>query len=126
VLVLERATLGSQGPGDIGGFVSRIFEVDVTDASDIAGVPSLAAIQVRAATTNSADVRSSDPAARRDYQPVRKRLLWSRVFGLAGGPNNFEGMALGPVLADGSRSVVLVADNDILPSNFWALKLTER
>lgn len=124
VLVLERATVASQGPGDIGGFVSRIFDVDVTDATDITGVLSLSSLPVRPATTAPAEVGASDSAAVRDYRPVRKRLLWSRVFSLAGGPNNFEGMALGPLLADGSRSVLLVADNDILPSNFWALRLT--
>jgi hypothetical protein len=53
-------------------------------------------------------------------------VLWQRAFSLLLGPNNFEGLALGPTLADGSRSVILVADNDILPSTFWALRLTTR
>jgi hypothetical protein len=106
VLVLERATSGSRGPGDIGGFISRLFLADVSGATDIARLPALA------------DLRPG-----RDYDPVRKTLLWSRYFSLFGGPNNFEGLALGPALADGSRSLLLIADNDVLPSTLLALRL---
>jgi myo-inositol-hexaphosphate 3-phosphohydrolase len=40
--------------------------------------------------------------------------------------NNYEGMTLGPVLADGRQTLVLVSDNNfsILPSEFMALALT--
>ena len=107
VLVLERATSGSRAPGDIGGFISRLYVVDVTGATDIASIDRLA-----------------DLTPGEDYHAANKRLLWSQFFSLFGGPNNFEGLALGPTLADGSRSLLLVADNDVLPSNLFALRLT--
>ena len=106
LLVLERATSGSRGPGDIGGFISRLYLVDVTDATDIAAIE-----------------RLEDVERGVDYQPVTKTLLWSQFFSLFGGPNNFEGLALGPRLADGSRSLLLVSDNDVLPSNLYVLTI---
>jgi hypothetical protein len=105
VLVLERATSASRGPGDIGGFISRLYLVDVTKASDIASRARL------------------DDLAAGGYHAATKTLLWSQFFSLFGGPNNFEGMALGPRLSDGSRSLLLVADNDVLPSNLLALRI---
>ena len=106
LLVLERATYSGQAPGDFGGFVSRIFEVTVTEATDI-----------------SSRQRLDTLVAGTAYMPVRKRLLWQRAFSLFTGVNNFEGIALGPTLDDGSRSVLLIADNDVLPSTLWALRL---
>jgi hypothetical protein len=37
---------------------------------------------------------------------VEKKLLWSDSLGV-----NLEGLCLGPVLADGNRSLVAIADN---------------
>jgi hypothetical protein len=107
MLVLERATSGSRGPGDVGGFISRLYLVDVTGATDIASVERLEEL-------DGADA----------YTPVKKTLVWSHFFSLFGGPNNFEGLTLGPRLADGSRSLLLVADNDVLPSNLFALRIS--
>ena len=59
-------------------------------------------------------------------QPAGKELLID--FADLGLPyvNNYEGMALGPVLTDGRQTLVLVSDNNfsILPSEFLALALT--
>jgi hypothetical protein len=108
LLVLERATAASQGPGDFGGFINRIYLVDVSTGTNVLGQTVLEPLE-----------------AGRDYRPVKKQLLWSRLFSLLNGPTNFEGMALGPALADGSRSLLLVSDNDVLPSTLWALRLSE-
>jgi hypothetical protein len=106
ILVLERATAGSRGPGDIGGFINRLFLADVRNATNVVDLERLGA----------------DAAV----EPVRKTLLWSQYFSLFGGPNNFEGLALGPSLSDGSRSLILIADNDVLPSTLLALRVHVR
>jgi hypothetical protein len=108
LLVLERATTGSEGPADLGGFINRIYLVDVSTGTNVMGQTALERL-----------------TPGQDYRPVEKQLLWSRRFSLINGPMNFEGMALGPVLADGSRSLILVSDNDVLPSTLWALRLFE-
>jgi hypothetical protein len=60
--------------------------VDFAGATDIAALPSLVDAE---------------------YTPVRKTLLWQRVF-----PNiNYEGAALGPALAAGGHSVLLLSDD---------------
>jgi hypothetical protein len=46
----------------------------------------------------------------RSYTPARKRLLWESNFGLT--TSNFEGMTLGPALANGDRVLILIADNN--------------
>lgn len=69
-----------------GGTRIRLYEVDFTGATDVAAVPSLAGAT---------------------YTPVRKTSLWQRVF-----PNiNYEGAALGPTLAGGAHSLVLISDD---------------
>lgn len=69
-----------------GGTRIRLYEIDFTGATDVSAVPSLASAT---------------------YTPVRKTLLWQRMF-----PNvNFEGAALGPALADGAHSLVLISDD---------------
>jgi hypothetical protein len=68
------------------GLRIRIYEVDFAGATDIAAVPSL----VDATVT-----------------PVRKTRLWQQVF-----PNvNYEGAALGPALAGGGHSLLLLSDD---------------
>lgn len=81
VLSLERE-LGSFLPH----FRSRIYELDFAPATDISTVPSLTA---------------------GGFTPVGKKLLWQSVF-LS---NNFEGITLGPRLADGTYSVLLISDD---------------
>lgn len=69
-----------------GGLRIRLYEVDFTGATDVSSVPSLAGAA---------------------YEPVRKTLLWQHMF-----PNiNYEGAALGPPLADGGYSLVLISDD---------------
>ena len=82
VLVLEREFGGSVIPD----FRSRLYAVDVSAATDVSNVRMLAA---------------------GGFVPAAKTLLWQRGFPFS----NFEGMALGPPLADGRRSLVLVSDD---------------
>ena len=81
LLVLER----SGGPG-LPPFASRIYLVDTKAAVDVSAV-------------------ERDLAARKEAI-VEKRLLWSDSLGI-----NLEGMCLGPMLADGNRALVAIADN---------------
>ena len=69
------------------GFCVKIFRVEQAGATDIADRDSLKDAE--------------------DVVPVKKHLLFERL----SGANNFEGMTIGPKLADGSFSVLLVADN---------------
>jgi len=95
LLALERS-LGSTG------LRIRLYELEVTGASEVSRLPSLAG----AALT-----------------PVRKFLLWERT----SLRENFEGAALGPPLADGSRSLVLVSDDGHrLAQSLYALRLRAR
>ena len=68
------------------GLRIRIYELDLAGATEVSGMASLA----------SADV-----------VPVAKTLLWQRT----SARENFEGMAVGPPLTDGSRSLILVSDD---------------
>jgi hypothetical protein len=79
LLALERALTG-------GGFSARLFEIDLSRATDVSGFEKL---------------RNRD-----DFRPVRKTKLWER----SGGFQNFEGLTLGPELAMGGRLVLLVSD----------------
>ncbi len=80
LLALERAAGGGAA------IRHRLYEVDVTGASDSSGVPAL------------------DGAA---FTPAAKELVWegSLLF------TNLDGAALGRTLDDGSRSLLLVSDN---------------
>ncbi|MCB1291872.1 esterase-like activity of phytase family protein [Mycolicibacterium sp.] len=75
---------------ELGGYLpyfrSRIYELDLTAASDVSALPSLSA---------------------GGFTPVGKNLLWQSVF-LA---SNFEGITLGPRLADGTYGVLLISDD---------------
>ena len=54
-----------------------------------------------------------------------KSLLWQKRFGFADF-NNYEGMSLGPVLTDGSRSLLLISDDNTTPlmeQTLYALKI---
>lgn len=75
---------------ELGGYLpyfrSRIYELDLTAATDVSALPSLSA---------------------GGFTPVGKKLLWQSVF-LA---SNFEGITLGPRLSDGTYSVLLISDD---------------
>lgn len=97
LLALERAWAAG------GGYALRLFEIDLAAADDVAAVGSLAGLTGLAADGAGA------PA------PVGKRLVLDLVAALdAAGvaPDNLEGMTFGPRLADGRRTVVLVADDN--------------
>lgn len=58
-----------------------------------------------------------------DYVPVRKHLLYDGLTRHA----QYEGLTLGPRLADGSRVVILVSDaSDSGAEYFMSLKLSPR
>ena len=67
-------------------FRARIYQVDLSGATDTSALTSLA----------------TDP-----FTPVAKTLLWE----VAGAAQNYEGLAVGPSLAAGDRSLLLVADD---------------
>jgi len=84
----------------VGGFQSKLFLVDFAGATDTSVLPGLAGAS---------------------FQGVGKTLLWSRTtVGL-----NFEGISLGPTLANGDTSLVLVSDGfGTQPPNAFALRLS--
>lgn len=89
VLVLERALGGD--PSGMAGFRLRIYVVDLEGATDVGSPPWL------------------DGLAGGGYHPVGKRLLYESRHGLL--VSNFEAFGAGPELLDGSRSLLLMADN---------------
>ena len=99
LLVLEREMSIRKGDLLLPSFRCRIYEVDFAGATDTSGLLSL-----------------TDPSV----HPVKK----TRRFGARTGFAMYEGSCLGPELADGSRSVLLVADGDDGAANrILALKL---
>lgn len=81
-LVLEREFGGSFIPD----FRSRIYFIDTAGEDDVSARTSL---------------------AKAGFESLAKSLLWEGNFALA----NFEGMTIGPELADGCRSLFLISDN---------------
>jgi hypothetical protein len=67
-------------------FRARIYQVDLAGATDTSALTSLA----------------TDP-----FTPATKTLLWQ----IAGVAQNYEGLAVGPALASGQRSLLLVSDD---------------
>ncbi len=65
--------------------------------------------------TKIGDIESLDDADDPEPVPVGKTLL-ADIGELGIEPDNLEGMALGPALADGRRLLVLVSDNNFQPS----------
>ena len=82
LLVLEREFGGTVIPD----FRSRLYAVDLSAATDVSDVRMLAA---------------------GGFVAARKTLLWERGFPFS----NFEGMALGPPISGGRRSLILVSDD---------------
>ncbi len=105
LLVIERqATIGRL---PFPRFSIRIFDVDVRGATDIQHVHSLQGI---------------------DYRPVRKRLVIDLGWWNAGLVTNFEGLAFGPALANGHRTLALIADNNLirlLPSQLMVFEVLD-
>jgi hypothetical protein len=97
LLVLERSA-GLVSYPDI-DLRNRIFLVDFSGASDITAIPALTA---------------------GGFTEVTKTLLWEGLFP----DDNFEGIALGPLLDNGDRSLLLVSDDGAgLNSSLYALRL---
>jgi hypothetical protein len=82
LLVMERSFTAGLPP-----FENRVYLVDTRSAPDIAGV-------------------AGGLAARPAGSRVVKQLLWKAALGV-----NLEGLAVGPPLAAGRRTVVAIADN---------------
>jgi hypothetical protein len=98
ILVLER----ENGFSLTGPFRNRIYGVEFAGATDTSALAGL------------------DGAS---YTPVTKELLWEGIF-LA---SNFEGLALGPQLGDGSYALLMVSDDGgpaPLTQELYALRLT--
>jgi hypothetical protein len=81
------------------GLQARIYLADFKNATDISKLPAL---------------------ANAEFTPAKKTLLFEQATGFI----NYEGIALGPKLADGSRSLILVADSNGGPAHiFMPLKI---
>lgn len=103
LLALERAFSGDAAGN--ASLRSRLYLVDPAGATDVSREP----------------LRSG--LAGKSYVPARKALLWQENWGLTN--SNFEGMTLGPTLADGSRLLVLIADNNAGTSQaLFTIRLT--
>jgi hypothetical protein len=93
------------------GFSAALFEVSLEGADEIQNIDSLSAVDINT------------------IKPVKKKLLLD-LSSLNVGLDNIEGLTLGPQLADGRRSLILVSDNNfIFPqrTQILALRLkTER
>lgn len=85
LLVLERALTGVTALG-LPSFRVRLYEVELEDALDVSAIEGL-----------GPEVRTAP-----------KRLLFEELMGPL---YNYEGMALGPTLDDGSRALLLVSDD---------------
>ena len=96
MLVIERGTV--QAADESYSNDIRLYEIDLTDATDISGIDALAGA---------------------DYTPVGKRLI-AEFDGSDFAVDNIETLAFGPVLADGSPSLVMGSDN-----NFSDTQLTQ-
>jgi hypothetical protein len=95
LLALERSfSVGVPGTGN----TIKLFRVELPGATNVNGVASLAGVLG-------------------SVRPVEKTLLLD--LGTLGIPlDNVEGMAFGPDLPDGRRSLVLVSDNNFAPAQF--------
>ena len=96
-LVMERSfSVGAPGAGN----TVTLYEARIGDATDVSGIEDLY------------DESSGTPVA---FEPMEKRFLLDfSSLGLE--PDNIEGMTLGPRLPDGTRSLIIVSDNNFAPS----------
>ncbi len=108
-LVVER-----DGKGGSNAAFKKIFRIDLTGATDISDIASLPEKKVPEGVV-----------------PVSKTLfldLLDPAFGLAGPdfPEKIEGLAFGPLLADGRLPLLVTSDNDFLldnPTNIYVFAL---
>ena len=89
LLVTERATV-EDANGIFKNFI-KVYEVDVSAATDVSGIDALAGAEVT---------------------PVTKRLVLDLNAAGVDSVDNIEGISWGPDLENGSRSLVLVSDNN--------------
>lgn len=104
-LALERSfSVGTVGtPGNTGNTI-KVYEVSLQGATDISFYSSL---------------NSLTTAQLAAIQPAQKRLVLNLdSLNLPTGTDNIEGLAFGPNLPDGRRSIVLVSDNNFSPTQF--------
>ncbi len=88
-------------------FAVRIYEIDLRGATDVQAVGSL-----RGAA----------------YVPVRKRLVLDMTWRNSGLVTNVEGVAFGPPLENGHRTLVLITDNNqiaLLPTQVIAFEILD-
>jgi hypothetical protein len=105
LLVLER-----DGKAGTDAKFRGLFLIDIADATDVSKIESLGSRELP-----------------EGVRPVRKRRwldLLDPAYGLAGPsmPEKIEGLATGPALADGRRTLIVTTDNDLKtenPSWFW-------
>lgn len=99
-LVIER-----DGKAGTAAAFKRIYRIDIAGATDIRGLKTLPATGVPGGVT-----------------PVQKSLfldLLNPAYGLAGAsfPEKIEGLAFGPALSSGQRTLVVSSDNDFVAAN---------
>lgn len=102
----------------------RLLVLERQAASRLFGIPDFSVRLYEATLTGATDVQGLDTLTGADYVPVTKRLLADLGQLGIGIVTNFEGICWGPVLANGHRSLVLIADNNqvrLLPSQLLAL-----
>jgi hypothetical protein len=107
LLAMERGFADEGGPAGRSMNQIRIYRISLDGATDVSGIDSLRG---------------------RTFTPVRKSLLLdlSKVKGLSrelAALDNFEGMTLGPPLPDGSRTLVIVSDDNFNPRQRTAFLL---
>lgn len=105
LLALERS--GAEVSEGTWGFAARLYEVDVSSATEV---------QARAALAGEGE----------KYAPAAKRLVFD--FARAGRPrvDNLEGIAWGRRLANGHATLVVVSDDNFLPgqeTQFWVFEV---
>jgi hypothetical protein len=109
LLAMERSFVLEQAAGRRSATSIRLFRVDLDGADDVSRVRSLA---------RRADVRVLSKTLVLDLASLAAEL----PDGLTG-LDNFEGLCLGPTLADGSRSLLLVSDDNFSASQVTAFVL---
>ncbi len=121
LLALERTFISAAAGQGRGINHIRLYHVSVADASDISAIDSLRGLDLdRAQEPAGQPVARPTPSARarpERIRPARKTLLLDLAALQGLSPDlttldNFEGLAFGPLLADGSRSLVIVSDDN--------------
>lgn len=111
-LVLERDSRSGRDAA-----YRRLVRIDLTNATDVAGIESISEDRLAASIT---------PAARYDFLD-----FLDPKFQLAGPdmPEKIEGLSFGPRLRDGRQTLLVATDNDFdseSPSQIWVFALTRQ